>query len=174
MAPMAATCFRLGAGFDGNGRLGRGSQGNSSTPVEVAGGHTFQSIACGGSHTCAIDDEGRAWCWGEHSDSVERLCHTNHDVKQAHLNAPLLCDAGANKFGQLGTGNNVSSNVPIEAAAGRTFTALCGGSGNTCGLDPSGRALCWGAVGIYSLVPAEPVALQSGCLCKPHSLPACR
>lgn len=49
--------------------------------------------------------------------------------------------AGWNDQGQLGTGQqNVSSNVPAEAAA------ICAGSGFTCGVDNGGRALCWGAL----------------------------
>jgi len=34
------------------------------TPVPVAGGHAFVSIAAGYTHTCGITDRGAAYCWG--------------------------------------------------------------------------------------------------------------
>lgn len=36
----------------------------SYVPVEVAGGHTLQSISGGSYHSCALDGQGQAWCWG--------------------------------------------------------------------------------------------------------------
>ncbi len=57
------------AGDSFYGRLGDGSdplkQAISAIPVEVVGNHSFRSISCGWGHTCAVDDESRAWCWGE-------------------------------------------------------------------------------------------------------------
>lgn len=53
------------AGLNDYGQLGTGGASGSATPVEVAGGHAFRTITCGMYHTCGLDDEGRAWCWGE-------------------------------------------------------------------------------------------------------------
>ncbi|PRW39272.1 Serine threonine- kinase CTR1 [Chlorella sorokiniana] len=97
-----------------NNQLGTGDGLNSTTPVAVAGGHTFRSIACGQTFTCGLDTEGRAWCWGK------------------------------NEIGQLGTGNATSLPVPAEAAAGRRFVALAAGGAHTCGVQANGSTLCWG------------------------------
>lgn len=47
-----------------SGELGNNTTSSSARPVAVAGGHTFRSIDCGYQHTCALDDSGKAWCWG--------------------------------------------------------------------------------------------------------------
>lgn len=53
--------------------------------------------------------------------------------------------ADSNFFGQLGTGDTNDSVVPVPAASGRTFVALCAGGYHTCGLlESSKRVLCWG------------------------------
>ena len=52
-------------GYGGQGQLGTGSTANiQPTPSAVVGTTTFQSIAAGTEHTCALDRDGAAWCWG--------------------------------------------------------------------------------------------------------------
>lgn len=52
-------------------------------PVPVFGGMTFIQVTAGPDDTCGITADGRAFCWGN------------------------------NLFGQLGTGNQVWSAVPV-------------------------------------------------------------
>jgi alpha-tubulin suppressor-like RCC1 family protein len=72
-------------GFNDTGQLGTvgGVIKSIPTPVEQ-NGLRFSFISCGFNHTCALDDNGDAWCWG------------------------------SNEFGQLGTGDNISSDVPVK------------------------------------------------------------
>ena len=52
-------------GYGGQGQLGTGSTVNiQPTPTAVVGTATFQSVAAGTEHTCALDRDGAAWCWG--------------------------------------------------------------------------------------------------------------
>ena len=93
---------------------GNDADANSSSPVLVSGNILFQFIDAGDDHTCAIDLEGNAYCWG----------------------------SGAS--GQLGTGARTSSNVPVAVAGGLAFTAISAGNRYSCGIDGAAKAYCWG------------------------------
>lgn len=80
----------------GNG-AGLGSANGSLVPVLVSGGHIFQSVSAGDSHTCALDTTGAAWCWGE------------------------------GYYGVLGQGVANSSAIPVAAAGGLTFRSITAG-----------------------------------------------
>ena len=85
----------------------------------------FTSIEAGVSHTCALTEDGRAWCWG------------------------------LNEYGQLGTGAPdacvfageyripcASGAVPV--ATDQRFTILAVGYYHSCGLTDAGAVWCWG------------------------------
>jgi alpha-tubulin suppressor-like RCC1 family protein len=105
-------------GYDHQGQLGDGNDGqaNDFTPVPVATSLVFTSLMAGGFHTCGIDTTGKAWCWG-------------YDFS-----------------GQLGDGDDGQAEEygPVPVAGSLTFRALTAGSSHTCGLDPTGKAWCWG------------------------------
>lgn len=104
------------------GALGAGSNVSGSyLPLRVAGGHLFVDIATGSDHSCAIDDSGKAYCWGH------------------------------NDWRQLGTGNATASNVPVAVAGNLTFRSIAAGSGAVCGVAVSGASYCWGANSIGQL-----------------------
>jgi alpha-tubulin suppressor-like RCC1 family protein len=100
------------------GQLGDASDISSTRPVRVAGGLRFaQLTGGGGNHTCALTDDGEAYCWGD------------------------------NPFGQLGDGTTTSSSVPVRAASSLSLTTIDAGPYHTCGLTATGAAYCWGANG---------------------------
>ncbi len=70
------------------GQLGDGGSSDQPAPVAVAapGGATWAWVSAGENHTCAVTTEGVAYCWGD------------------------------NHYGQLGTGTNESSSVPVKVA----------------------------------------------------------
>jgi alpha-tubulin suppressor-like RCC1 family protein len=106
-------------GLGDNGQLGTGAFFVSfSTPQPIRNTMVPQfvsSISAGESHTCAINNIGKAYCWG------------------------------VNYAGQLGDGSNVLSNEPTAVRSDSVFTALVGGIVHTCGITRSGKAYCWGA-----------------------------
>lgn len=73
-----------------------------------------QSVAAGGSHSCAIVGGGRVRCWGY------------------------------NGSGQLGNGTTTSSATPVLATGVADAVAVAAGGNHTCALLASGQVRCWG------------------------------
>lgn len=88
----------------------------SSVPVPVDGGLSFVALSGGLTHTCGIDDQGDAYCWGRGTE------------------------------GQLGDGVLADSPVPIAVAGGLTFASISAGRAEltTCAVTAAGAAWCWG------------------------------
>lgn len=111
----AAWCWGDGT----EGALGDGSDAGPSRlmPHPVVGGHRFTSISAGMSHTCAVDADQGAWCWGRNSGT-----------------------------GMLGNGDTLlrDSYRPIAVEGGHSFPSVSAGVIHTCALDSEGAAWCWG------------------------------
>lgn len=63
------------AGRGDEGQLGSGSTQSSVSPVQVAYGHSWRSIACGAFHTCALNTTSQAFCWGKLDLALWKLCN---------------------------------------------------------------------------------------------------
>jgi hypothetical protein len=104
-------------GRNTSGQLGNGTtMERHAVPVAVSGTHRFSSITAGATHTCALDQEHRAWCWGR---GVE---------------------------GRLGNDTGKDSSEPVEVAGGLRFQSLSAGSQHTCGVAENGDLYCWGGI----------------------------
>ena len=76
-------------------------------------GGEIHAIAAGIAHTCAITPEGGVECWGN------------------------------NKFGQLGDGTDLGSNIPVDVIGIGGGTTIVAGGNHTCVLT-GGDVWCWG------------------------------
>lgn len=108
-------------GFNGNGNLGTGDNTNSSSPREVDTSERFIAISVAGvpnakdGFSCGLTADGRAFCWG------------------------------SNDYGQLGTGDSVSRNVPTQVAdGGKRFISIGTGYRHACATAMDGKVYCWG------------------------------
>ncbi|KAL4449488.1 hypothetical protein ABPG77_007132 [Micractinium sp. CCAP 211/92] len=175
--------FCWGAGSFG--QLGRGlriTAGSSPAAVVQRFGATtrvmtgFTAVSAGGSHTCALQTDGRAYCWG--SGSYGQLGNgTTNDAltpvavagdlrfNQISAGAAHTCGILATNFsavcwgngggGRLGHGGTDNSLTPRLVAGGVMYgadyaglvPAIAPGGQHTCALRSDGAALCWGAVG---------------------------
>ncbi len=107
-----------------HGRLGNGGGGSNGLPVAVdrsgvLAGKQLVDISAGVEHTCAVDDRGKAYCWG------------------------------GGHVGQLGRGSREDTRVPVRVATSGALSdahlvAIEAGWLHTCALDNEGRAYCWG------------------------------
>ena len=106
-------------GRNNQGQLGNNSTTDSSIPVAVqmpAGVARFQSITAGGEYTCALTNEGKAYCWGW------------------------------NNRGQLGNNSTTNSSIPVavQMPADVSFQSIAAVYHHTCVLTNEGKAYCWG------------------------------
>ncbi len=73
------------------------------------------ALDAGFSHTCGLDRDGRAFCWG------------------------------AGGEGQLGTGTRDSTTIPTPVSGDRTYVQLSVANHATCAIDPTRVLWCWGS-----------------------------
>lgn len=110
----AAYCFGSPMG---GGALGNGTSVPSDRLRRVLGGHRFRLVGTGRDHSCGLDTDGQAWCWG------------------------------SNVFGELGDGAapdaREETRVPLAVAGGHRYSVLGVGAFHTCGLATDGSAWCW-------------------------------
>ncbi len=125
-------------GANGDGQLGRGTTSVRELPGPLAldGATTFESVAPGFAHTCAIQAS-TVWCWGDNGSG--QLGGASNGPFSA-LPAPITSLGsvvaigagsvhscayvgpqevwcwGGNDFGQLGTGDTIASDVPVLVA----------------------------------------------------------
>jgi alpha-tubulin suppressor-like RCC1 family protein len=122
-------------------------------------------VSAGGFHSCAIAEDGVAYCWGS-NNSGQLGTSTDADQAQSPLRvatgpALMQIDAGAghtcavsqegavlcwgdNPFGQVGNGNRDDQFRPVSVTSPGTFAQVSAGGDHTCALDAQGRASCWG------------------------------
>ena len=107
----------LCAGANKYGQIGMGTTSEwQESFVPVLGDLTFQAISAGGWHTCGLDQDGRAYCWG------------------------------AGTEGRLGNDSGENSPAPVAVAGNRRFKSIAAGLRHTCGVTIDGEAYCWGGI----------------------------
>jgi alpha-tubulin suppressor-like RCC1 family protein len=102
------------------GQLGNGLSDRALhlVPVRVRTDVRFTIVAAGFNHTCAVDRDASAWCWG------------------------------ANDTAQLGDGTTRSApaptTIPTRVKTDVKFKTIGPGGGHTCGVSVGGVGYCWG------------------------------
>jgi alpha-tubulin suppressor-like RCC1 family protein len=158
-------------GHNHQGQLGDGTFRNRLVPVPVdAGGLQFRRVSAGGSHTCGVTTDNRAFCWGRNGqgrlgdgtttdiDRVRPVAVTGGlfflqvspggDHTCGVTTANRVYCWGNNSYGQLGAGAVGLSPTPIPIASGRRFREVTAGIrfdfAYTCAVTTDDRAFCWG------------------------------
>jgi alpha-tubulin suppressor-like RCC1 family protein len=149
---------QLGAGSAG----GDGGLAKSATPLPVAGGHLFRAVSTGLEHSCALDDDGAAWCWGSSSVAVAPVGEVYVGTPQpvpgglrfVSIRAGMLhaCGLtalgeawcwGQNYGGELGNGTREPGTTPVRVDAPVRFARLS--HRPVCAVTAEGEAWCWGS-----------------------------
>jgi alpha-tubulin suppressor-like RCC1 family protein len=169
----AAWCW----GENRYGQLGLGEAGEQGglarSLVAVAANLPFaaQRLVAGSAYSCALDPDGRAWCWGQnhvgqlgtnstagHAATIRRVAGdaayralSAGEVTACALRSDDRAECwGGNWFGALGTGGatwdgtGAESRVPVPVSGGRAFSRISAGGSHVCAIATDGGAWCWG------------------------------
>ena len=154
------------------------------------------TVTAGGLHSCMLNAEGRAYCWGGNdrgqlgaggASSVATPLAVAGDVRFVAIAAGLSHSCaiarggaawcwGENERGQLGDRSTMAHQAPMRVADARMFTTLDVGAAHSCALDSQGEALCWGSnshgqLGTETMTPElSAPALVGGIIATPRSL----
>lgn len=114
-------------GYNGNGQLGLGNNGNQLTPCRLVAlqGLCVQQIVSGYAHSLALTDEGLLYAWG------------------------------ANTYGQLGTGNKSNQLSPVQIMTEKeriVEIAACHSTHTSAAKTQSGQVYMWGQCRGQSIV----------------------
>ena len=158
-------------GDNGSGQLGVGGTTDAAVPTFVAGltGRTLVEITTGADHSCALDDQGAAWCWGANAHGqlgVPALpggattpvrvststgmtgplvdIAAGGDTTCAETSAGAAWCWGDNGHGQLGDGTTADRILPGPVPLTGVRQIAAGGH-PTCSVDAAGDVSCWGS-----------------------------
>ena len=160
-------------GENDHGQIGDKTYGDIRlvpNPVTMPSGVRFVAISAGGNHSLALDQNGRAWAWGN-NDHGQVGDGTTGNIRAAPTNVRMPDDVtfraigaggnhslaldtnghawgwGQNAEGQVGDGTLdpirwAPTHVTMPAAV--TFTQVAGGCYHSLALDQNGHAWGWG------------------------------
>ncbi len=126
-----------------------GLEAMSGRPVKLerpgpADRERFIALSIGDFHSCALEENGRALCWGLNDDGQssapedERFVAISAGGRHTcglRENGAALC------WGRWGESGGAASSMLNEK-----FVAISAGGHHTCGLRESGVAVCWGGL----------------------------
>jgi hypothetical protein len=146
-----------------------GAGGGSScalSPVPVGGDAAFVVLAAGNFHTCGLNSEGVALCWGSAQGGALGIGPADGDAPlptrvATDLTFQTIAAGGGstcaltaqgaahcwgdNHVGQLGVGDNVDRHTPEPVASGHAFVSVALGADHSCAIATDGAAYCWGS-----------------------------
>lgn len=99
-------------------------------PPSSAAAQQWASVDAGRAHACALDADGRAYCWGGNHQG-QLGASTPDECRPIDGTTESLCTPGP-------------STVPVAVSGGHRFRMIRAGYAQTCGLTIADELLCWG------------------------------
>lgn len=155
-------------GANWTGQLGDGTTEQRLTAVPATGlGWQNRAVSAGGRHSCALNRNGRAFCWGENNraqlgtgnfdDSltptlVGTVRRDMRDIRAGGMHSCAVTRIGQaicwgdNRHGQIGDNSDTTRVYPVRARTrtNRPLQALAVGWASNCAITATGMVRCWG------------------------------
>jgi alpha-tubulin suppressor-like RCC1 family protein len=167
---VARANYRLGP-VPGANRIQASIAARSLTTELTASGLAIAQFSLGYEHTCALDENGAAYCWGNNDSgqlgfnstsnrNSPTLVAGNLRFRRISVGNAVTCALtmdntpycwGSNSYAALGDGTTTYRLVPTPVSGGFHFTQISTGGQTTCALDAGGAAYCWGENGAGKL-----------------------
>ena len=176
------------------GQLGDGSTTGRDTPVDVSGLTSgVAAVSAGDGFTCALTTGGGVKCWGDNyfgqlgdgntteSDTPVDVSGLTSGVAEMSAGAGSVCALttaggaecwGDNANGELGDGNTIESDTPVDVSGLTSGVAeVSAGGYQSCAVAAGGGTKCWGENNdgdlgdgstMDSHIPVDVVGLTSG------------
>ena len=161
----SGVAYCWGSNYSDNLGIGSSSPPYSSLPVQVAGVHTFASLALGASGACGLTAAGAVYCWGSGvpgngttsnvpaPTEITQSGLTFTEVSASGQHACGLTTLGAaycwgeNFEGELGAGSFSQSigTTPLAVVGGLTYNTVVAGADLSCGYTTTNVMYCWGS-----------------------------
>lgn len=163
-------------GWNQQGQLGDGTTVVlGTTPVAPVGLPAVAELSLGSNHTCAREESGAVWCWGDNSsgqigDGTRLLRSSPAATAVAGAKAvraggdrtcALLGDGTVTCWGGASPtdgGTAAATPSPVPGLAG--VVSLTVGGSHACAVDSSGKVLCWGGAETADAGGTDPVPVD--------------
>jgi alpha-tubulin suppressor-like RCC1 family protein len=160
-------------GSNSNGQIGNNGPTTSkyTVPILINSGTSYQQVATGNSHSCAITSSNQLRCWGLNSSgqlgdgsssqrstpqgidtatSYQTVAASNVSTCGISTTGVLKC-WGENLSGQLGDGTTSNRSSPVIIDSGTLYSSVGLGLQFSCGLTTSNVLKCWGLNSVAQL-----------------------
>lgn len=163
-----------GQGQLGNGVTSNSNVPVAVTTTGVLSGKNILKVVVGSNHSCVIASDSKVYCWGISNNNTWQngtgsTAYTPVAVAAGSLNGKNLIDIstnsnttcaidstfkahcwGGNDVGQKGNATLVATTSPTSVnvlglLAGKNLIKVAAGRAQTCALDSTGEAYCWGS-----------------------------
>jgi len=161
LALAAGGCGLLGGDDD---EEGDGTEGGDDTTEQAPPLPDAQPLSAGEDHTCAVQEDGDAYCWGRNLDGelgdgtgqnrrtpvrVADLTEVHQISAGRYHTCALKRDGtvwcwGRNNEGQLGDGTTEGRQRPVQVSGIADATMVGAGHEFSCALRRGGNVMCWG------------------------------
>jgi len=156
-------------GLNNYGQAGDGTTTNRSSPVQIGSDNKWIEIIGGGLHSLGMKSDGTLWAWGWNYQGQLGDGTTTDKHSPIQTSTPLnvwlsvaaggdggynshglksdgtLWSWGDNSFGQLGVGDTINRNAPVQVGIDNNWTTVvAGGWGFTLALKANGTLWAWG------------------------------